>query len=698
MLPRGAPELLARVRALPGAQRQSEAWVVLAYPPVAEGLAALLAAAPELEVDPRVRTWLAESLHWGGIVTVLGGGEERWLALHTVSGVPPAGLARAADEHGPWLLLRPDAESVALVGGLDGAELDPLAAELVETGEVPRGGELSLRRGELVLDPGWYRELTAALQEVEGTRVEIRDGAWHFDQDAVRVRCPLDLWALDELEPVLAGRDLALTGPAAARLDELRALRARARDTAAASRAREHDGHALRQLGGELRPFQRAGVAYALSQRRTFLADEQGLGKTIEALAALEADEAFPAVVVCPASLKLNWRREAERWLPARSIQVIGGGRPRAVDADVVVLNYEILEAHRADLVAARPRALVLDEAHYVKNPRAQRTRAVQELSEALAPDALRLALTGTPVLNRPAELVAPLRVLGRLGDIGGSSEGFKRRFAAPEKRARLHEALRSTCFLRRLKAEVLPQLPAKEQTVIPVALTNEREYRSAEEDVIAWLRTQPGDLRELDARVAQALRAEQLARLGALRTLAARGKLAAALGWIDDFLASGERLVVFARLREVQAALRARFPGAAHVLGADSLKARHTAVAAFQETDEHQLMVCSLEVAGQGITLTRASHVCFLELDWTPAKHDQAEDRCHRIGQEDAVTAWYLLAADTIDEAMAEVLERKRATIGSVTDGRTADEEGMVDAVVRALREKPRAHLRAAA
>jgi len=405
-----------------------------------------------------------------------------------------------------------------------------------------------------------------------------------------------------------------------------------------------------------------------------------------------------PAVVVCPASLKLNWRREAERWLPARSIQVIGGGRPRAVDADVVVLNYEILEAHRADLVAARPRALVLDEAHYVKNPRAQRTRAAQELSEALAPDALRLALTGTPVLNRPAELVAPLRVLGRLGDIGGSSEGFKRRFAAPEKRARLHEALRSTCFLRRLKAEVLPQLPAKEQTVIPVALTNEREYRSAEEDVIAWLRTQPGDLRELDARVARALRAEQLARLGALRTLAARGKLAAALGWIDDFLASGERLVVFARLREVQAALRARFPGAAHVLGADSLKARHTAVAAFQETDEHQLMVCSLEVAGQGITLTRASHVCFLELDWTPAKHDQAEDRCHRIGQEDAVTAWYLLAADTIDEAMAEVLERKRATIGSVTDGRTADEEGMVDAVVRALREKPRVHLRAAA
>jgi SNF2 family DNA or RNA helicase len=122
--------------------------------------------------------------------------------------------------------------------------------------------------------------------------------------------------------------------------------------------------------------------------------------------------------------------------------------------------------------------------------------------------------------------------------------------------------------------------------------------------------------------------------------------------------------------------------------------------VQAFQATDtpENQLVICSIEVAGQGLTLTRASHVAFLELDWTPAKHDQAEDRCHRIGQRDAVNASYLLAAGTVDETIATLLERKRAVIGAVTDGRPEDEEGVVDALVRELRGEPYRHLRAVA
>jgi SNF2 family DNA or RNA helicase len=122
--------------------------------------------------------------------------------------------------------------------------------------------------------------------------------------------------------------------------------------------------------------------------------------------------------------------------------------------------------------------------------------------------------------------------------------------------------------------------------------------------------------------------------------------------------------------------------------------------VRAFQEPDGegNQLIVCSLEVAGSGLTLTRASNVAFLELDWTPAKHDQAEDRCHRIGQEDAVTAYYLLAAGTVDESIAKLLERKRAVIGAVTDGRAEEEEGVLDGLVRELRGAPYRHLRAVA
>jgi SNF2 family DNA or RNA helicase len=152
----------------------------------------------------------------------------------------------------------------------------------------------------------------------------------------------------------------------------------------------------------------------------------------------------------------------------------------------------------------------------------------------------------------------------------------------------------------------------------------------------------------------------------------------------------------VFARHIEVQEALIERFPGAVHLLGRDSAAAREAAVAAFQAPDGPQLLVGATRVAGQGITLTRASNVAFLELEWTPAMHDQAEDRCHRIGQHDAVTAWYLLAADTIDETMAALIQRKRGIVAAVTDGRRLDGDGLVEAVVRELREgRPLRHLR---
>ena len=118
----------------------------------------------------------------------------------------------------------------------------------------------------------------------------------------------------------------------------------------------------------------------------------------------------------------------------------------------------------------------------------------------------------------------------------------------------------------------------------------------------------------------------------------------------------------------------------------------------AFQEPDGPQLMVASTRVGGQGITLTRASNVAFLDLEWTPAMHDQAEDRCHRIGQHDAVTAWYLLAAETIDETMIELIERKRGIVGAVTDGRRDESEALIQSVVRELRGGvPRRRLRVA-
>ena len=212
----------------------------------------------------------------------------------------------------------------------------------------------------------------------------------------------------------------------------------------------------------------------------------------------------------------------------------------------------------------------MLDESHYVKNPGARRTKAAIELAERLPDGALRLALTGTPILNRPDELVSQLRALGRLREFGSGAR-LTRRFRAASSDDRLHWNLRALCYVRRTKQQVLPQLPSKRHDTVPVLLSNEQEYRLAEHDVIAWLQTLPLDLRTLDAKVAAALRAEQLVRLNNLRQLAVHGKLPTALAWIADFLASGEPLVVFAEHVATQHAVLERFPDAEHILGADS-------------------------------------------------------------------------------------------------------------------------------
>jgi hypothetical protein len=203
---------------------------------------------------------------------------------------------------------------------------------------------------------------------------------------------------------------------------------------------------------------------------------------------------------------------------------------------------------------------------------------------------------------------------------------------------------------------------------VVPVPSTNEREYKRAERDFIRWL-SEDANAGE-SGQLAPDARAEALVKMSALRRLAARGKLDAALSWIDDFLESGEKLVAFAHHREIQAAVIERFPECARIVGDDSMEGREENVRRFQADDGPDLCVCSLQVASHGFTLTAAANVAFLELDWTPAKHDQAEDRVHRIGQAESVTAWYLLANDTIDERIATLLAEKRDVVDSVTDG----------------------------
>jgi SWI/SNF-related matrix-associated actin-dependent regulator of chromatin subfamily A-like protein 1 len=671
------PDVVDAVRAIPGRRFDWEAkeWWAPRADATAPYVKGVLERHDWLTASDEVEVWLARAVTgWVGRVTAGRRDGVGAFLLERIAGELPDGLEPVT----PF-----SHEAAEAIDALPGARLDQRASRCVQrllVGDPPPPATLvysqSVGEPRFKLEVNWDPDTIPAFLALPAAESHGRT-------------LPIDPYLLEPLEYYLKKFEIDVAANALVALQDLRREHGVAVEEVRRSRA--HDGPPLEcegRLGGELRPFQRAGVHYVLEARRSFLADEQGLGKTVEALAALEEDDAYPAVVVCPASLKLNWRREAAHWLPHRRVKLVsGGGMFPDENADITILNYEIVSSHASQLALRRPKALILDESHYVKNPRAKRTAATRKLAAALSPDALRLALTGTPVMNHPEELIAQLRILGRLEDFGSGAK-FARRFQGAGAEERIHWHLRRRCFVRRLKSEVLPQLPAKRQVVVPVALDNEREYRSAEADIIAWLREQPLELSELEAKVAATLRAERLAQLNTLRRLAARGKLGAAMGWIADFLESEEPLVVFSGSREVQDLLRQRFPDALHIVGDDSIERREQAVHRFQA--DGGLIICATRVAGQGITLTRASNVVFLDLEWTPAMHDQAEDRLHRIGQEESVTAWYLLAAQTIDETMIELISRKRGIIGAVTDGRADDSERLIQSVVRELRSQP--------
>jgi len=645
----------------------------------AEAIAELIAELDVNRIDPRVQSWLARATTWTGTIEVEGPQEQPvFLLLGTTSRLPRELREGAVTVPGgatvpltldSWRLMdgrlrgwiSPGAKR-CIAALREGRPVPPAVLEVSALHEDPT----------FVLAPGHDAAQLEAFIALSGAAPgksghggrghALGAPGEHAGMPAIRA----DPFCVPELDEFLAAHETWIAPEALTLLQEIREEHARAAG--------------LVELSG---------------------ATEAPLDDKIAPTLGGEADNAYPAIVVCPASLKLNWLRELSLWLPHRSAQALTGTRASAPiePADVTVVNYDIVAGRLPALAAIAPRALVLDESHYCKNAAAKRTQAVAHLSTSVPRDGLVLALTGTPVMNRPPELISQLRILGRLADFGSGAQ-FGKRFRGPDAHLRLHWHLRARCFARRLKADVLPQLPAKTRAVVPIELDNEPEYRLAERDLVAWLQSQPLDLHELDARVAAALRAERLVRLNALKLLAARGKLHAALAWIHDFCSSGERLVVFAHHREIQRALLERFPHALHILGEDSPVARDAALRAFQEPDsaQNQLIICSIEVAGHGITLTRSSNVAFLELDWTPAKHDQAEDRCHRIGQEDTVNATYLLAAGTVDETIGTLLERKRAVIGAVTDGLEEDEEGVVDALVRELRGTPYRRLRAVA
>lgn len=454
-------------------------------------------------------------------------------------------------------------------------------------------------------------------------------------------------------------------------------------------------------LGGDLMGFQKAGVAYALKTKRTYIADEPGLGKTIQALAAIAASGSKRAVAVVPATLKRNWRREANKWLPDYEVLLCSGKTANLpiLTPDgkyLLVMNYEIVSSWLDVIKSYKPDFITFDEAHKLKNYKAQRTAASKTAVMETNPEYV-LMLTGTPVLNRPSELISPLDILGRLPDFGGLHKfrndycynRYTGRYDGAENLVELNQKLRAVCFIRRKKEDVLKELPAKTRSYIDVSLSNESEYRKAERAFIAWVAENKGEEAASDAE-----RAEMLARITGLRKLAAQGKLDEALAWIEDFLESGQKLVIFAHHREVHEALVSKLADykPAVVIGGMSDEKKDQAVQQFQNLDECRVFIGAIQAAGEGLTLTAASNVLFIEFPWTPSACDQCEDRTHRKGQRDAVTAWYLKAPETIDDDMLAIIEEKRRITTAAHDGGAdVTDSAMVSEVLKRMRERSR-------
>lgn len=442
-----------------------------------------------------------------------------------------------------------------------------------------------------------------------------------------------------------------------------------------------------------LLPYQKAGVEYALSARKCFIADDMGLGKTLQAIAVIEKAQAYPAVVVCPANLVLNWRNEYTKWLPTRTVAVVTNRKEFPTEAvDVIVVGYSNL-AHWAKQLAGKE-TYVFDESHYIKTPTAQRTKAAIKIARGVPQTGYVLCLTGTPITNRPSEYAAQLDVMGRLNDFGGLW-GFYRRYcnafrdrfgqwniSGNSHMDELNERLRSICYIRRTKEQVLKDLPPVRHAPLVVAGTDAgmREYRKAEADIVAYLVERAKAIAEelgkspKSAAVIARIKAESnqaLVEMSVLRRLAAKAKMDAVVELIEQHLDADKKVVIAAHHRDIVSGLAERF-GGLRIQGGMEIEEVEEHKRRFQEEscEESPVIVLSIQAAKTGHTLTAAQDVVFVELPWTPADVDQTYSRCHRLGQKGSVTVTYLLCEGTIDETMYDLIARKRGVVNAATDG----------------------------
>lgn len=462
------------------------------------------------------------------------------------------------------------------------------------------------------------------------------------------------------------------------------------------------------QLKRPLFEFQSKGVAQGLAFKTFINGDQPGLGKTSQAIATVIGANAFPCLIICPSTLKENWKREWD----------IVAGMPAMVLSDktknswseyfrvgyfkVFIVNYESLKKYFVESINTPKgekfklnhihfrnttslfKSVVLDELHRCKDGSTQQAKFVMGITRGKE---YIIGLTGTPVVNKPKDLVSQLKIINRLHDFGGYKVFMDRYCGGNGSGAfnlqELNYKLCTTCFFQRQKKDVLKDLPDKIRQIVLCDITTRDEYKAALDDLAVYLKEYK-EKSETD--IQKSLRGEIMVKIGICKNISARGKMNEVMEYIDEVVDAGEKIVVFIHQKEIALKLLSTYPKAVSVRGDDDMISRQKSVDSFQNDPKVQVIICSIKAAGVGLTLTASSRVAFVELPWHPADCDQCEDRTHRIGQKNAVNAAYFIGKDTIDEYIYEIIESKREVANTITGTHDDVQREIIDKLTNSL------------
>ncbi|XP_073019217.1 uncharacterized protein [Primulina eburnea] len=448
-------------------------------------------------------------------------------------------------------------------------------------------------------------------------------------------------------------------------------------------------------IEAKLLPFQRDGVRFVLQHGgRVLLADEMGLGKTLQAIAfASCVREAWPVLVLTPSSLRLQW---ASQWLNVASSDILvvlsqwsGSNRGGykivqsnsrvSVNLDGVfnIISYDIVPKLQDILLASKFQVVIADESHFLKNAQAKRTCASLPILKRAQ---YTILLSGTPAMSRPIELFKQLEAL--YPDVYKNVHEYGDRYCkggifgiyqGASNHEELHNLMKATVMIRRLKKDVLTELPVKRRQQVFLDL-EEKEMRQINA-LFSELGVIKSQVKSCQCKEeADLLKLKEKNLINKIYTESAEAKIPAVLDYIGTMIEAGCKFLIFAHhqpmINSVHKFLLKKKVGCIKIDGSTPAASRQVLVTEFQEKDAVRAAVLSIKAGGVGLTLTAASMVIFAELSWTPGDVIQAEDRAHRIGQVSSVNIYYLLANDTVDDIIWDVIQSKLENLGQMLDG----------------------------